>query len=35
MEQAIDETDKQVFVYLGAEQFLETEVGIRVDVSVS
>ena len=34
MEQAIDETDKQVFVYFRAEQFLETEVGVRVGVSV-
>ena len=34
MEQAVDEADKQVFVYLCTEQFLETEVGVRVDVSV-
>ena len=32
--QTVDEADEQVLVHLGAEQFLESEVCVRVDVSV-
>jgi len=34
MEQAVDEADEQVFVDFGAEQFLETEIGVRIDITV-
>ena len=35
VQEAVDEADEQVLVYFGAEQFLESEVGIGVDVSVA
>ena len=34
VQQAIDETDKEFLIYFRTEKLLETEVGIRVDVSV-
>ena len=35
VQEAVDEADEQVLVDFGAEQFLESEVGVGVDVSVA
>ena len=35
IEKGIKETDKQVLVHLGTKQFLEAEICIRIDVSLS